>query len=125
MNALRRIHAALVSGGIVIDTQPVSRRPPVVSNGSTLGSLDMRDWLATVAAVDGLVAQAVAGGLYAIESEQRIFVTDTWDDGRELVETVSGWQGTRISSVLAARIADAAQPLSLEQEVRLRVLRAL
>lgn len=123
MDALRRIHAALVPGGIVVDTQPVSARPPVEAGGSRLGTLDMREWLSTVDAVDALVAQTIDDGLYAIEGEQRFVVTDTCDDGAEFVETVSGWRGTRISKALAARVAAAVPPVTLRQEVRLRLLR--
>ena len=45
--------------------------------------------------------------------------------GSEFVEAVSGWQGTRISLALARRGIVAPAPISVDQEVRLRVLRAL
>jgi hypothetical protein len=41
VNALRRIHAALVPGGLVVDTQPVSARPSVEAFGVELGTLDL------------------------------------------------------------------------------------
>ena len=123
VHALRRIHAALVPSGVLVDTQPVSARPPVISNGVRLGTLDMREWVDTVEAVDRLVAETIDAGLYALEHEQHLLVTDTYDDGPELVETVRDWQGTRISRGLEARVAAARPPLTLEQEVRLRLLR--
>ena len=52
MHALRNIHAALASDGIVADAQPVSARPEVLSDSAKLGALDMRDWLETIHAVD-------------------------------------------------------------------------
>jgi hypothetical protein len=124
VNALRRIHAALVPGGLVVDTQPVSARPPVCRDGRRLGTLDMREWIGTVDAVDALVAQTIDEGLYEIERELQLVVTDTYDNGAELVEHVSGWKGTRISHALAARVAGAAPPVTLDQDVRLRLLRA-
>ncbi|TML25132.1 MAG: hypothetical protein E6G32_01530, partial [Actinobacteria bacterium] len=75
MNALRRIHAALVPGGLVVDTQPVSARPPVCRDGRRLGTLDMREWIGTVDAVDALVAQTIDEGLYEIERELQLVVT--------------------------------------------------
>ncbi len=123
MNALRRIHAALVQDCFLVDTQPVSARPAVQA-GRRLGTLDMREWLKTIEAVDELVACAVDDGLYVIEDEQRFLVTDTWETGPELVETVSGWQGTRISRALGYRVAAARPPVCVHQEVRLRLLRA-
>ena len=44
MNALRRIHAALITGGLLIDTQPVSSHPPVDTSAGQVGSLDLREW---------------------------------------------------------------------------------
>lgn len=124
VDALQRIRASLKSGGLLIDTQPVSPHPPVAVSGSRLGRLDMREWLRTVEAVDALVARAVQAGVYSLEDEQRFIVTDSWDIGPECAETVAGWQGTRLSSALARRIAAAVAPVTIDQEVRLRLLRA-
>ena len=125
MNALRRIHAALVRDGFLVDTQPVSARPPVQAGSRRLGTLDMREWRKTIEAVDELVARTIDDGLYVTVDEHRFLVTDTFESGRELVETVSGWQGTRISRALSERVAAARPPVFVHQEVRLRVLRAI
>ena len=125
MNALHRIHGALVPGGVVVDTQPVSARPPIEADGIELGTLDMRDWRRTIDAVDRLVADTIDSGLFSLEAERRFLVIDTADDGPGLVDEVSGWQGTTVPDALARRIAEAAPPITVHQEVRLRVLRAL
>jgi hypothetical protein len=125
VNALRRIHVSLVAGGLVVDTQPVSPRPPVEADGIELGTLDMREWRRTIDAVDRLVADTVAEGLFSVAAERRFMVADTADDGPGLVEAVTGWQGTTVSDALARRIAEATPPISVRQEVRLRLLRAL
>ena len=69
MHALRNIHAALAPDGILVDTQPVSARSPVASEGSELGTLDMHDWLDTIHAVDERFAETIAAGLYELEHE--------------------------------------------------------
>lgn len=125
MNALRRIHAALVDGGIVIDTQPVSARPLVVSDGGELGALDMREWAATIGAVDRRVEQVIEDGLFALESERLLVVTDAYGDGPELLAEVGGWAGTRVDPAVAERVQGCSSPLRLHQDVRLRVMRAL
>jgi len=125
VNALRRIHAVLVSGGVVVDTQPVSARPIVEADGRELGRLDMREWRKTIDAVDALTARTIDDGLFALETQRYFTVADTSDDGPALVATVSGWQGTSVPEALARRIAAATPPISVHQEVRLRVLRAL
>ncbi|HEY6399486.1 MAG TPA: hypothetical protein VIX82_18730 [Solirubrobacteraceae bacterium] len=124
MHALQRIHAALDAGGLIVDTQPVSAHPAVEASGRPLGALDMREWMGTVEAVDALTAQTIDDGLYSMGVERLFTVVDTWDSGRECVETVGGWQGTRISHALAERIAEASPPLTVHQEVRLQLLRA-
>jgi hypothetical protein len=89
-----------------------------------MGHLDMREWLRTIEAVDALVGQTVEARLYSIEQEQRFTVTDSWESGPECAETIAGWQGTRLPDGLKKRIATASPPLTVDQEVRLRVLRA-
>ena len=123
MHALRNIHVALAPDGVLVDTQPVSARPPVVSNGGELGTLDMRDWLDTIHAVDELIAETIAGGLYALNYKSRFVVTDTYDNGPECLETVSGWRGTRVPPGVAQRLAAATSAVKVEQQVRLRLLR--
>jgi hypothetical protein len=125
VNALRRIHAALVPGGIILDTQPISAHPPVNAAGRELGTLDMRAWGTTIEAIDRLVAETIDDGLFTLDAEHRFVVTDTFDDGREFVQAVSAWQGTRIPHALARRGIVAPPPISVDQEVRLRVLRVL
>jgi hypothetical protein len=123
VNALRSIHSALVPGGLLVDTQPLDPRPPVDADGRRLGILDMRDWAATIATIDQSFAAMLEEGLYTLEREIRYVVVDSFDNGRELVETVSGWRGTRIGSTLATRAASAAPPVTVHQQVRLRILR--
>jgi hypothetical protein len=123
VHALRNIHAALAADGILVDTQPVSASPPVALDGGELGSLDMHEWLDTIQAVDERFAESIAAGLYELEHESSFVVTDTYDNGRECLDIVSGWRGTRVSPGVSQRLAAAASPVSVQQEVRLRLLR--
>jgi hypothetical protein len=125
VNALHRIHAALEPGSLVVDTQPVSAHPPVDAAGDDLGELDMRDWRALIDEIDELTFEVVDAGLFAIEHEHDIVVTDTYDTGAEFLETVGDWKGTRIPQALAERLEAETAPVSVHQTVRLRVLRAL
>jgi hypothetical protein len=124
VHALRRIHAALVPRGIVIDTQPVSPRPPVMGRDGRLGTLDMREWRRTIDAVDARIAEAIDAGLFAVDAERSCVVSDEFDSGAEFVEVVSGWRGTRIPAALAARAQAGRPPVRVLQEVRLRLLRS-
>jgi hypothetical protein len=123
VHALHNIHAALAPGAILVDTQPVSARPPVGADGVTLGTLDMRDWLETIQAVDALVAETVSAGLYELQHESRFVVTDVYDNGLECLEIVGGWRGTRIPEDVSTRLAATPSQVTVQQEVRLRLLR--
>jgi hypothetical protein len=125
VNALHEVHRVLVPGGAIVDTQPISPRPLVLSDGNRLGLLDMREWRATVDAVEEQVQRVLDDGLFTIEAERSLVVSETFDNGPELVETASGWQGTKISRHVARRVAVAPPPLNVDQDVRLRVLRAV
>jgi hypothetical protein len=125
VNALRRIHAALLPGGLVVDGQPISPEPLVEAADGKLGKLDMWEWRETIDAVDERIAEAIDYGLFAVESEHTIMVPDEFDSGVEFIEVVGAWRGTRIPREVAARAAVARPPVRVPQEVRLRILRAL
>jgi len=106
--------------------QPIGPRPAVESNRERLGSLDMREWRAeTIDPVAELVDESIASGLFAEDGQWRYDVLETFDDGKELVETVREWTGTKISRSLAARVEQSKPPLMVRERVRLRALRAL
>jgi hypothetical protein len=123
VHALRNIHAALAADGILVDTQPVSASPPVASDGGELGSLDLHEWLDTIHAVDERFAETIAAGLYELEYESRFIVTDSFDNGPECLDIVSGWRGTRVPLGVSQRLAAATSPVSVQQDVRLQLLR--
>jgi hypothetical protein len=122
VHALHNIHAALTTGGILVDTQPVSARPPVTANGVTLGTLDMREWLDTIQAVDEHVAETIAAELYELRHESRFVVTDTYDSGPECLEIVGCWQGTRVPDSVSTRLTATTSQVTVQQQVRLRLL---
>lgn len=123
MHALRNIHSVLTPGGLLVDTQPLSPRPRVMTDGAELGTLDLREWLDTIRAVDDLVAEVVGSGLYELEHEERFVVTDAFDDGPECLETASTWRQTRVPPSLVSRLRKTQARVTVEQEVRLRLLR--
>jgi len=123
VDALRAIHAALVPGGVVVDTQPVGSRPVVEDDTGELGTLDLRDWANLVHEIDGRIAMAVAAGLFAVVQESWLTVTDEFDDGLEFVGEVSQWVGTRIPAALQRRAEQAHGPVRVHQQIRMRLLR--
>jgi hypothetical protein len=125
VNALRHVHAALVQGGLLVDTQPVSADPSVEAAGRRIGALDMSEWRATIDAIDAQAAQTFDDGPWRDEREQRFVVTDTFPTGAALLATVDDWQGTRIPDAVRQQLSRHMKEAAVHQEVRLRILRAL
>jgi SAM-dependent methyltransferase len=123
VHALRKVHAALALDAVLVDTQPVSARPRIAAAGVDLGALDMREWVQTIRAVDERIVETIAAGLYELRHEERFIVTDTFDSGPESAATVRDWRGTRVPPRLATQLAAAEPPVTVEQEVRLRLFR--
>jgi hypothetical protein len=124
VNALHRLHAALAPDGLLVDTQPVSDQPPVSCADRELGTLDMREWAATIDAVDQRTALVVTEGLYRLEHEGSLTVVDVYDDGPELLREVRDWDGTRIPPAIDRTLRDVQVAVGVRQEIRLRVYRA-
>lgn len=122
VDALERIHAALVAEGVVVDTQPIGSRPSIVGEASPVGALDLSEWQKTIAAVDAEVMKTLERGLFSVTAERQIVVTDHFDNGQELVDEASQWAGTRVPSETARRAGAERGPVSLHQDVRLRIL---
>jgi hypothetical protein len=123
VHALHNIHAALVPGGLLIDTQPVGPHPRVAANGAELGTLDMHEWLQTIRAVDERVAETIAAGLFEQTDGRTLVIRDTFDDGPNSLETIGTWRGTHVPQPLADRLTAVRDEVTVDQQVRLRVLR--
>jgi hypothetical protein len=122
VDALERIHAALDEGSVVVDTQPVSARPPAVGINGQLGTLDMREWAKTIASVDARIVETIDRGLFSVATDEHVVVTDAYDDLAELVEETGQWAGTRVPLKLAQRADAVSGAVELHQDVRVRVL---
>ena len=119
---LSRIHAALVPGGVVVDTQPVGPRILVRVGDEPAGELEEDEWLETVAAVDAGVEEAIDAGLFELQHEERYALVHSFDSGSEALEEASSWAGTRIPKEVAERLEATHGSVEIEVEIRLRLL---
>ncbi len=108
VDALTRIHAALVPGGVLVDTQPVGLRLPVALDGEPIGELEDDEWLETVAEVD--------------RHEEFYTVVHEFGSGRECLDVVDGWAGTSVPEEVAARLERGDTRTTVDQGTRLRLL---
>jgi hypothetical protein len=122
VDALTRLHAALVPGGVLVDTQPVSPRLPVALDGKPIGELEDDEWLEIVASVDAEIDKVLSVGLFELRYEERYVVVHEFGSGRECLDVVAGWAGTTVPEGVAARLERATACTTVEQETRLRLL---
>jgi hypothetical protein len=122
VDALTRLHAALVPGGVLVDTQPVALRLPVALDGEPIGELEDDEWLEIVAAVDAKIEQALAAGLFELRHEERYTVVHEFGSGRECLDVVTGWAGTNVPEEVAVRLERGNARVTVEQATRLRLL---
>lgn len=121
VDVLTRIHAALVPGGVLVDTQPVAPVLPVALDGEPIGELDDERWLETVAAVDAETDLTVAAGLFELRHEERYSVVHEFGSGEECLEVVGSWAGTDVPAEVASRLRRGSESVTVEQLTRLRV----
>jgi hypothetical protein len=122
VDALQRIHEALVPGGVLVDTQPVGLRLSVRVEGEPAGELEEDDWLETVAAVDARVEEAIEAHLFELQHEVRYAVVHGFDSGSEALEEATEWEGTRIPPDVMERLDAAQGQVEIEVGIRLRLL---
>jgi len=121
VDALTRIHAALVPGGLLVDTQPVSLREPVALGGEPIGELEDDEWLEMVAAVDAELEKTLGAGLFERRHEEHYRVVHEFGSGTECLDEVGSWVGTRVPPDVAARLEQGSGRATVEHDVRLRL----
>ena len=121
VDALTRIHAVLVPGGVLVDTVPVGVRMQVFLDGERVGELEDDEWLETVAAVDGELEKVVAAGLFELSHEESYMIVHEFGSGAECLDIVGSWGGTSVPGDVAARLERTAARTTVEHDVRLRL----
>lgn len=121
VDALTRLHAALVPSGLLVDTQPVSLRLPVTLDGEPIGELEDDLWLDMVAAVDAEIDRTVTAQLFEFLHEERYAIMHEFGSGAECLEVVDSWAGTVVPAEVAARLEHGSGRATVEHDVRLRL----
>jgi hypothetical protein len=122
VDALTRLHAALAPGSLLVDTQPVGSRWPVGLGVEAIGELETDEWLETIAAVDAETEKTLSSGLYDLRHAERYVVVHEFGSGRECLDEVESWAGTRVPAEVSARLERGSGRATVEHDVRLRLL---
>ena len=122
MHALRRIHQALVPGGVLLDMHPVPPSTRAEVDGESLGEFDDSEFQRIVSDAEGVLERS---GLFTWESELAFEYLERYDDPAELLEDIKeGWEGCFVPEELKARILEADRPVDIWENVVLRRFRA-
>ena len=121
MRALRKIHQALVPGGVLLDMHPIPPPTRAEVGGRSLGEFDDAEFWEIVVATE---APLEATDLFALEGEIEFDWLERYDSGAELLEDLKSWESLRVPRALATRIRKAEPPVDLWERVVLRSYRA-
>src|SRR2546430_7141784 len=88
--------AALVPGGVLVDTQPVGPRLPVTLDGEPIGELEDDEWLEIVAAVDVEIEKVLAAGGFELRPQEGHSLVHEVRSRRECLDGVAGWGRTKL-----------------------------
>jgi len=121
VRALRKIHQALVPGGVLLDMHPIPPPTRAEVGGRSLGEFDDAEFWEIVVATE---APLEATDLFAFEAEIEFDWLERYDSGAELLEDLKSWESLRVPRALATRIRKAEPPVDLWERVVLRSFRA-
>ena len=124
MDALRRVHEALVRGGLLLDLMPFTAWVPVEAAAGELGRIDARRFAGEVRRIEAARSRIVREGLFMPEREIRFDVLEHFDSSARLLEEAAGWRGATVPKGLRARLERAQPPFRVRETVVLRRLRA-
>jgi hypothetical protein len=122
VHALRRIHQALVPGGVLLDMHPVPPPTRAEVRGESLGEFDDAEFMRIVANGE---AEIERSGLFRREWETKFDYLERYDDPAQLLEDIKeDWDGCVAPADLEARILEAGGPVDIWERVVLRRFRA-
>jgi hypothetical protein len=121
VHALRRIHQALVPGGVLLDMHPVPPSTRAEVDGKSLGDFEDSGFMQIVANAE---AEIEHSGLFGRESEVEFDYLERYDDPAQLLEDIKEeWDGCSVPPDLEARILQAGGPVDIWERVVLRRFR--
>lgn len=120
MHALRRIHRALETGGILLDMHPIPPSTRAEVHGESLGDFDDAEFMETVRVTENGLEETVRAGLFVFERELEFDWLERYDSGEELIEEANDWDGCKVPQAVAERIRQADPPVDIWEHVVLR-----
>jgi hypothetical protein len=121
VHALRHVHRLVVPGGTVVDVHPVTEGQ-VEAGGRRIGIIEEPEFTAVhLPNAERCLSDAVAAGLYTLETETEFDFLQHFDDADELVAAQE--DPALVKPALARRIRAAPPPLVIREHVVVRRFR--
>ena len=122
MHALRHVHRLLVPGGTMVDLHPLTEGQ-VEAGGRRIGVIEEPEFRTVdLPNAEARLAEAVAAGLYSLETETEFDFLQHFDDADELFAAQE--DPALVKPALARRIRAAPPPLVIREHVVVRRFRA-
>ncbi len=125
VNVLRRLLAALVPGGVVVDLTMSPPNELVESGGDALGHLDGSLFFPRALAACAGLDELATDGLLEFVREEPISVTVRYPSGADVLEDVARRGYTRMPEDLAHRLAGVTTECVLHSNCFVRAFRKL
>lgn len=122
VRALRKVHAALAPGGVLIDLRPLAGVELAGADGP-LGPVDDGGMMSGYRAADDGLAELAREGLFAPVAGGETLYVERYDTHAAMVERMAGAERLHATPELIERAARATLPLEVRHLVALRVYR--
>jgi hypothetical protein len=124
VHVLRNVHAALVPRGRLLDVHPIGHDIPIRAGSRGVGFVDARAFARIVGAMDDVVAETIADGLFEEVGETCRSVVERFDDAADFIAHAEEWTNLRLPARVRRRLRETEErPVELIDAVRYRLLR--
>jgi hypothetical protein len=124
VHVLRNVHGSLAGGGHLLDAHPLGLDFAVRAGSRGLGFVDASAFARIVAAMDSIVEQTIAEGLFEDVTTVRRHVAERFDDASEALEQADGWENLRMPPAVRRKLRETDQrPIEFLDSIAYRLLK--
>jgi hypothetical protein len=120
--ALRQVHQALATEGLVLDIHPLGDDFPVLAGERGIGFVDTSKFRSILEAMNECVEQTIAEGLFTELRTVRRHVVERYDTPAEALEEADSWENLRLPPAVRRRLEKTkSRPVEFIDTVRYRL----
>jgi hypothetical protein len=122
VHALRQVHQAVASKGLILDIHPLGDDFPVLVAERGIGFVDTSKFRRILKAMNSCVEQTISEGLFTELRSVRRHVVERYDTAAEALEEADSWENLRLPPAVRRRLEKTeARPVEFIDTVRYRL----